>query len=117
MTPRADWAFNAEFGEKEENVLNEQTGASFCDKQRRSGKNGGHFFFFFFCTNVERDGWMSVAVRLKRLLVAAADRQRRCDTERSLGLSAAHSLAMTIIATSKAEQAGRSLTLVKSEPD
>lgn len=73
--------------------------------------------FFFFCTNVERDGWMSVAVRLKRLLVAAADRQRRCDTERSLGLSAAHSLAMTIIATSKAEQAGRSLTLVKSEPD
>ncbi|EGE07645.1 hypothetical protein TEQG_06629 [Trichophyton equinum CBS 127.97] len=102
MTPRADWAFNAEFGEKEENVLNEQTGASFCDKQRRSGKN---------------DGWMSVAVRLKRLLVAAADRQRRCDTERSLDLSAAHSLAMTIIATSKAEQAGRSLTLVKSEPD
>lgn len=69
-------------------------------------------------TKVERHGWMSVAVGLKRLLVAAADRQRY-DTERSLGLSLlpARSLAMTIIATSKAEQIGRSLTPVSSKPD
>ncbi|EFQ97051.1 hypothetical protein MGYG_00095 [Nannizzia gypsea CBS 118893] len=39
------------------NLVNEKMDFSFCDQERGIRRNGGHL------TNVERHGWMSVAVR------------------------------------------------------